>query len=206
MAVTLKADIMLISVDRTASVRLPTLALLVGCALITLLASLQPLASWLAYDQDWLETAQFWRPLTASLAQLHLKHWLLNQWGLVLMALLVPVRLGRADLLAFLFVWLAVSVSLPITGYSDYAGLSGVIYGWLIWSLLTSPHYPPWLLLTVAAAVSLKVALENLPGMNQWLNLATADFLNAEIAVRAHLWGLVSGWLACLFQWWRQRS
>lgn len=206
MVVTLKRDKMLISVDRTAPVPLPTLAWLLGCALLTLVASLQPITTWLAYDQAWLEERQLWRPLTASLAQLHLKHWLLNQWGLVIMALLLPARLGRADLVAVLCVWMAVSVSLPITAYSDYAGLSGVIYGWLIWSLLTSPHYPAWLLLSVALGVSLKVLVENVPGMSDLLNASTADFLDADIAVRAHLWGLISGWLMCLFYGWRQRA
>lgn len=206
MAVTLKRDLMLIPVDRASSLALPTLVWLVGCALLTLAASVQPLSAWLSYDQGWFERGQLWRPVTASIAQLHLKHWVLNQWGLILMALLLPARLARIDMVAFLFVWLTVSISLTVSGYSDYAGLSGVIYGWLIWSLLTSPHYPSWLLLTVALGVSLKVVVENLPGMSQLLNDSTAGFIDAEIAVRAHLWGLVSGWLISLYCGWRHKA
>lgn len=206
MAVTLKRDLMLIPVDRASSLVLPTLVCLIGCALLSLAASLQPISVWLSYDQGWFERGQLWRPVTASIAQLHLKHWVLNQWGLILMALLLPARLARTDMVAFLFVWLAVSISLPVSGYSSYVGLSGVIYGWLIWSLLTSPHYPSWLLLTVALGVSLKVVVENLPGMSQLLNATTAGFINADIAVRAHLWGLASGWVIGVYYGWLYKA
>ncbi|MHA7878490.1 MAG: rhombosortase [Saccharospirillum sp.] len=181
-----------------------TLVCLLACSSLTLLASWAPLSSWLAYDQSWLEQRHLWRPLTASLAQLHWKHWLLNQWGLVVMALLLPARPRRADALAMAFVWLVVSASLPLSGYADYAGLSGVLYGWLIWSLLNSPHYPPWLMLTAAVGLSLKVVIENLPGGSALFNASTAAFIDAEVAVRAHLFGLVSGWLAVLVARWRQ--
>ncbi|MCH8530182.1 MAG: rhomboid family intramembrane serine protease [Saccharospirillum sp.] len=206
MAVSLKRDIMLIPVDRTAAVPIPTLSWLLGIAVLTLLASLQPISAWLSYDQSWFEQGHYWRPLTASIAQLHLKHWLMNQWGLVIMALLLPARLARVDTAALLFVWLTLTASLPLMGYSDYAGLSGVIYGWLIWSLLTSPHYPSWLLLTVASGVSLKVMLENFTSMSHLLNASTADFLEADIAVRAHLVGLSSGWLIGLYYGYRHKA
>lgn len=172
---------------------------LLAVSALTLIGALEPINTWLEFRRPELQAGEFWRPLTAWLAQLNLQHWLVNQWGLVLLALVMPPKPNRADALALLWVWLAASLLLVASSYQQYAGLSGLLYGWLVWAVLRSPYYPLWLRWAVVVAVSAKVVQENLPGDSaaSWVG----QWINANIAVESHAWGLVAGWLALLVAW-----
>ena len=171
----------------------PTQRLLLVIALITFIGAWSPVNQWLEYEGEWSSAGEIWRPLTAWIAQLNPQHWLINQWGLVLMALLLPPRLERQDWLALSWVWLASSAALALSDYNQYAGLSGLLYGWLIWSLMRSPFYVAWLRWGIIGALSIKVGYENLVGQGDSF---VADLIQANVAVQSHAWGLLAGWAA----------
>lgn len=177
----------------------PLWLLLLALSLLTLIGSLAPINHWLEFRRpEWL-AGQLWRPLTAWIAQLNLTHWLVNQWGLILLALVMPPRPSRGDLLAFIWVWLFASFMLVASFYTQYAGLSGLLYGWLVWAVIRSPYYQRWLRWLVALTLTAKVVQENLPGdhgselIGQWIS--------ANIAVQSHAWGLSAGWMALASCW-----
>lgn len=176
----------------------PTLIVLLGLSLLTLAGSWAPLSDGLEFRRADLAEGELWRPVTAWIAQLNLQHWLINQWGLVLLALALPPRLARADWLALGWVWLAASGALVVSAYDHYAGLSGLLYGWLVWALLRSPYYGMALRWGVVLVLSGKVLLENLASRPGVETSFVADLIQADIAVQSHAWGLVAGWLALL--------
>lgn len=176
----------------------PTIITLLVISALTLLGSWKPLSQALAYYDGWFSAGEFWRPLTAWMAQLNVNHWLINQWGLVLMALVLPPRLGSRDIAALVWVWLACSFALATSGYDNYYGLSGLLYGWLLWSIWRSPFYSAWLRWGVVAILTAKVGYENLSVADRSESSLAADFIQASIAVESHAWGLVAGWMAIL--------
>jgi len=181
---------------RLAVITTPSVQTLLIIAVITFIGAWSPINAVLEYHSDWWIAGEVWRPVTAWIAQLNLQHWLINQWGLVLMALLLPPRLEKADWLALGWVWLASSVALALSEYGQYAGLSGLLYGWLLWSLMRSPFYAPWLRWGIAAILTVKVGHENVPGLAGEGDNYVSEWIQADVAVLSHAWGLVSGWLA----------
>ena len=169
----------------------------VRIALLALsLLTLAGIAPWslehLAYRAEAFQNGQFWRPFTAWMTQLNWRHWLLNQWGVLIMLLLLPKQLRYWQWLGYAVMWLLTSWALADSDYSSYVGLSGVLYGWLIWSAYLSPYYAPWVKVVFIAALSIKVFSENgylpLPH-SEWV----ADFIQSRVAHESHLWGLLSG-------------
>lgn len=176
----------------------PTFRALLVIALVTGIGALSPFNHALEYQAGWWSAGELWRPVTAWISQLNPQHWLINQWGLVLMAMLLPTRLERMDWLALGWVWLAASIALAFSDYRQYAGLSGLLYGWLLWSLARSPHYAAWIKWGIAAVLTIKVGYENLPGLAGQGDSYVSRWIQADVAVRSHAWGLVAGWLAVM--------
>jgi rhomboid family GlyGly-CTERM serine protease len=169
--------------------------------IVLLLLSIATLAgtlSWslatLAYEADAFQAGQWWRPFSAWITQLNLRHWILNQWGIVVMVILLPKRLSWWQWTGFVVMWLVTSMALAMSDYSNYVGLSGLLYGWLIWSAFLSPFYTRWIKLIFIGALSIKVFSEN-----GWLPLPQSEwvgsFIQARVAHESHLWGLLSGFL-----------
>ena len=179
--------------ERFLTVR-PTVRGLLWLSFGTLLCSLPLLSEALQYDAAKTAMGQLWRPFTAWLVQLNLRHWLLNQWGLVVMGLLLPPRISLADGVGLVTVWLVASLTLWASDYGLYVGLSGLLYGWLVVLAAQSPYYSLPVRLVFIAAVSVKVCAEN-----GWVSMPmpssswVGDFIEADIAYRAHLWGLLAG-------------
>lgn len=185
-------------------------------AVVCLLCSYSPISNLLYYDQHLVVGGQYWRPLTAWLVQLNEKHWLLNMWGLVVLALLLPTRLSRSSLAGFAFVWIVSSLLLAMSDYQSYVGLSGLLYGWLAWGAFLSPNYSKLIKFVFVIAVSTKVVAENLP--SSWLRDGifanelsylssdwVAKFLDADVAHLSHAWGLFAGLLYIMISWTVQR-
>ena len=177
----------------------PLWLLLLSLSLLTLIGALAPINDWLEFRRVQWQAGQLWRPLTAWMAQLNLTHWLINQWGLILLALVMPPRPTRADALAFAWVWLFASVMLVFSSYWQYAGLSGLLYGWLVWAVIRSPYYQLWLRWLVALVLTAKVVQENLPGDHG--SELVGNWIAANIAVESHAWGLLAGWIALAIAW-----
>lgn len=161
-------------------------------SIATFLGTLPWALEWFAFHADTFQAGQRWRPYTAWLTQLNFRHWMLNQWGVVVMAVLLPKRLLWWQWLGFVVMWVFTSIALAHSSYESYVGLSGLLYGWLIWSAYISPFYSHWIKLLFISALSIKVFSENgflpLP-QSDWVG----GFIKAKVAHESHLWGLLSG-------------
>ena len=117
-------------------------------ALCILMAVLQALpTSWrglLRYEEQALSAGQWWRVLTAHWLHLSWAHAAINACGLLLCCALADaswtaqrllMRMAALSVLVSLLLWV-ISPQIP-----DYVGLSGVLYGLIVWMLL-----PPVLL------------------------------------------------------------
>lgn len=177
---------------------------LASLAALTLLATTQPFYDALYFDAVQVSEGQWWRPLTAWLVQANVEHWLVNLWGLIVMAIVLPKRLTRHDGLAFMSIWLLSSLCLWLSDYQAYVGLSGVLYGLLFWSIARSPFYGSPIKLAVLAVIVAKVLIENssLPWFKEaWLS----QWIGSEIAHESHAWGLGSGLITYVAYWLLQR-
>ena len=165
---------------------------LIVLALVTLVGAQPSISQYFAFQAQWFSDSEWWRPFTAWLTQLNMNHWLLNQWGVVLMAVLLPAKLSKMEWLGYVVIWLLSSFALAFSDYTNYMGLSGVLYGWLVWSTFLTPFYANWIKLIFIGGLSAKVFSENglfeLP-QSDWV----AHFIQANVAHESHLWGLVSG-------------
>ena len=180
-----------------------SIRILLSISGLCLLGSLSSVSDWLEYHRVAVASGDLWRPLTAWIAQLNPAHWLVNQGGLVLLALLLPGQWQRQDALAFVWVWLLGSVWLAFGPYTQYAGLSGLLYGWLMWALWRSPHYSGLIRGVVALVLVTKVVAENLSGPYVGGASGVSVFIRGDIAVQSHLAGLMAGVLAVLLAWGR---
>lgn len=165
---------------------------LVALAALTLLATSQPLYETLYFDATLVSHGQIWRPFTTWLVQANVEHWLVNLWGLVVIAIVIPRRLSRVNVVGMTAIWLLSSVCLWLSDYQAYVGLSGLLYGLLFWSIAQSPFYGKPIKAAVLGAIIVKVVVENsaLPWFKEaWLS----QWIGSEIAHESHAWGLVSG-------------
>lgn len=169
-------------------------ASLLVLALICLVFTWSPIQSYTQYDADLVTLGEWWRPFTAWFTQLNFRHWLVNGWAVVLMALLLPRSLNVRIASGFLIVWFGASALLWLSDYHRYLGLSGLLYGWLLWSIYCSPHYSLVIRVMLATIIAIKV------GYDQWLSFQLTDtslsnWLGSDIAYEAHGWGL---WVAAV--------
>lgn len=174
--------------------------LLLALSLITLLGSMPWSVEQFGYDSQAISRGEVWRSLTAWLTQLNVRHWLLNQWGLIVLWILWPAHLPFKALWAYLWVWVLCSAALLLSDYGNYVGLSGLLYGWLVIGAVRSPHYPVWVQGIFLGILSGKVLLENLQpagGSSGWVGALIA----ADVAHESHLWGLLSGWVLIGLGW-----
>lgn len=166
------------------------LILFAAVAICTLFArQLEPL---LVYDRALANQGELWRLLSAHLTHTNLQHLMLNLSGL---ALLVVLHGPHYRTLAFLA---ATTVTALVTGIglhlfspdtSVYLGLSGVLHGLIIWGgcMDIRARWRTGYLLVLGTWI--KIALE------QWYGASgeTAQLIDADVAVDAHLWGAIAG-------------
>jgi rhomboid family GlyGly-CTERM serine protease len=157
-----------------------------------MLASMPIIQAWLAYDADAFAQGQWWRAFSSWVTQLNLRHWLLNQWGLLAMWLLLPASLKLKVWLGLGFVWLFASVCLMLSNYDNYVGLSGLLYGWLVVCAVQSPFYERWVKWVFVLILSVKVISENL-GLSGLEENWVGEFISATVAHESHLWGWLGG-------------
>ncbi|MFQ3231104.1 rhombosortase [Reinekea sp.] len=181
-----------------------TYLFLASFAALTLLATNQPFYEILYFNAAQVSEGQLWRAFTAWLVQANVEHWLVNLWGLIVMAIVLPKQLSREDWLAFTSIWLLSSLCLWLSSYQAYVGLSGVLYGLLFWSIARSPFYGSRIKIAVLAIIIAKVIIENssLPWFKEaWLS----QWIGSEIAHESHVWGLGSGLITYFAYWLIQR-
>ncbi len=184
---------------------------LVPAALAGLMLALQaggePVYQALRYERARVLDGQSWRLLTAHVVHLGWAHCLMNAGGLALCAALAAgTRSGRA--------WAAVIVALAFgvgallvvasPGATNYAGLSGVLYGLFIWVLAPRAWQGDrwaWIgLVVVVARLGWQLSQPRADAQPSWIG--------GEVMVEAHLYGALCALALCLGQaaWSRLRQ
>ncbi|MEG0201484.1 MAG: rhombosortase [Comamonas sp.] len=169
------------------------------CLLMTVLQAL-PL-SWrelLRYEVQAQALGQWWRMLTAHWVHLSWAHMAINACGLLLCCALADAMWTVRRLLTSMAV-LGAMVSLLLWGISpqvnDYVGLSGVLYGLIVWMLL-----PPVLLHRDGMAAMVLLVVMGWLGWQSWVgpDLREQRLIGGYIVTQAHWYGVLGGILGAL--------
>jgi len=172
----------------------------------------EPQASYLlALDRAaTLDQLELWRLLSGHWVHLGPEHYLLNAVGLGLIVLIFHrEHHWLKDIIAFTIISLATSwMLLEYTKtVASYVGLSGVLHGYFVYYLAAGAKTTPWINLIAWIGTLGKVFHEQLPSYD---SSATAELINGQVAVDAHLYGFISGTaigaLMLLFLWMKNRA
>lgn len=150
------------------------------------------------YARQFIIQGELWRLLTAHLFHTNTNHLMLNLAGLGLLWALHGeyysyFRIGAVYLITGLCIAIGIYMFTP--ELNRYVGLSGVLHGLFVWGAcedIRSGRKTGWLMLL---GVGLKVLHEQIQGPDAELGA----WINAKVAIDAHLYGAVSGALAYLF-------
>lgn len=169
-------------------------------ALLSVLAFLLPanIVDALTFNRSGFETAQLWRVFSAQLLHTNANHALVNIIGLAILWLLHgdyinPVRF------VLIFLILSVGVSLGIyyltPQLNSYVGLSGVLHGLFAWGLIHDIKLKRRSGYLLLFGLLVKLAQEQFNPDNDFMS----EFIQATVAVDAHLYGAVIGLALGLF-------
>jgi len=146
---------------------------------------------YLRYQQDLLEQGQLWRYLSAHWVHVGWMHLLLNALGLVICVSLTHPGWSTARWLLYSVI-LGIGISLLFTLYnpelSDYAGLSGVLFGLYLLSALSLYARDRLIALLIISALVIKVTMEQ----TGFYDFNSGALIGARVIVDAHLYGLLT--------------
>lgn len=184
------------------------LVLLAVCALFQWLQGQYPDA--FLYDRTAIANGEYWRLLTGHLVHTNGAHLLLNAAGVVALWFVFggSVLLGKRPAVAYLV--LVVVLSLFISAglwfwfpeTTHYYGLSGVLHGLFCFGAVSDFSQRRWSGGLLLFGCWVKVAWEWYAGPSA----ATADMIEAEVAVSSHLLGSAWGTLCGLLVWGLSRA
>lgn len=172
------------------------------CGVIVLL----PLKEWLRYDREAIHAGEYWRFFTANMVHSNAIHFALNAASVAVQSLLFR------DLLPWR-IWLAVSAWCALANILGlhfftptltwYVGMSGALYGVAIVGALSLLLNREWL---VGGVLSAYLTGRIIYEQNFTLTDELAQLIEAPVAIDAHLWGLVSGYVAMIAVtlWWKK--
>ena len=156
----------------------------------------------LRYEHAALASGEVWRALTGHVLHLGWAHMALNVAGLWLCCILAGRDMNGRQLLARLLI-LSLGVSALLYGLSpqvsDYVGLSGVLYGLLLWALLPQAVRRDRLSMLALALLVVWTAWQVHAGANPQEEV----WIGGRIIVQAHLYGLcvaAAAWLASVLK------
>ena len=161
-----------------------------------LLLSLLPetMQNALHYQRSTVANAEYWRLISGHLLHSNYWHLAMNLGGLALVMLLhgsyhtswqLWLRVATASLL------ISIAIYLWSPDIAIYVGLSGVLHALLCWGALVDIQRKE------PTGSLLLIGLIGKVGWEQWhgADAQLAALINAEVAIDAHLYGLISGML-----------
>lgn len=171
---------------------------LIVITLSAVLFYFEPLSrEWLRFERPSIEQGEYWRLLSGNLLHTNFIHLLLNCAGVLFVWLLHAEHYTiRRYFMVFGFCALGCGLGLYFFSSMDtYVGLSGALHGILVYGAVRDIkagwHNTGWLLLV---GIILKVGHENIVGASD----SVKAMIDADVAVEAHLFGLLSGLLLTL--------
>jgi rhomboid family GlyGly-CTERM serine protease len=159
----------------------------------------------LRYERDAVSHGEWWRLISANLVHGNGWHWLLNAASASFQFWLFQGLGSRRWWWAVGFICLPANVlgmHVFSPGVSWYVGMSGALYGTAVFGGLLLLANREWLVGGVLSAYLLGRILYEQAGAS---TAELAQLITIPVAVDAHLWGLVSGYLLALC-WWLMQS
>lgn len=167
--------------------------LLMTVSLLCLGLQFEPLASLTNWQRDLILDGQWWRILSGNFTHTNFAHLGMNLAGLwVISFIFKPTEKSLALLL--IAISLAIGALNFLSDMNGYVGLSGLLHGLFAYFALQeslSGRKSSWLLVVGVIA---KVTWELTMGASQ----STVELINARVAVEAHLFGMLSGFVLAL--------
>ncbi len=163
---------------------------------------------YLEFNREQVLSGQFWRLFTCNFVHLSSNHMFMNMSVYVLSVLIFGSALSLVAWHgALLICALAVGLGLLIfdSNVLVYVGLSGVIYGMILFGLLANIKQNTVIYVLVYVYISYKVMSQQSAAYNPE---EMQVFIGGNVIASAHLMGLVAGNLCALVFWaisWRKR-
>jgi rhomboid family GlyGly-CTERM serine protease len=157
----------------------------------------EQLSEILIYDRDAIAQGQLWRLFTGHLLHSNAYHFVMNVAGLLLLWI-IHGHFYTPKNTAFLFLISSLFISIALYYFSPdmqrYVGLSGILHTLFIFGVMLEVRQKDKVAYFLFIGVWLKTANEQLFGANEELAL----LIKAQVAVDAHLWGTVIGFIFTL--------
>ena len=171
----------------------PWLLSALALAMILIQASGEPLVQALRFERETILAGEYWRLLSGHVVHLGWAHLLLNLVGLALVYVLGGNRLSPVVWgLTGLLVALVIDAGLWLwkTEIQWYAGLSGILHGWFVVSVIALGREYGWrvgtpLLVLVATKLAWEMWRGPVPG--------TTELIGGRVIVEVHLFGALAG-------------
>jgi rhomboid family GlyGly-CTERM serine protease len=155
---------------------------------MTLLQVIGP--EYFRYQLDLIEQGQIWRLLSAHWVHVGWMHLLLNAIGLVICVSLTNPEWSPARWLLCCVI-MAIGISLMLSVFnpelSDYAGLSGVLFGLYLQTALSLYSRDRLIAVLVIVAIVGKVLMEQF----NFYDFNSGELIGARVIVDAHFYGLL---------------
>jgi len=151
------------------------------------------LKPYLQFDRSLIEQGEFWRILTGNLIHYNFEHLWMNLAGLALGMYLLAFRYSLIYwFIMVIFCSIAVGVGLYFfdTNMRYYVGLSGALHGILVAGAITEYFYNKTTSVLLLLFIVCKLAYEQFIGP-----LSAPLSSSTSVAVNAHLYGAISGFL-----------
>lgn len=144
------------------------------------------------YESDVVSSFEVWRLLTAHWVHLNWTHWLLNNFGFILL-----VAITRVNWNSVFWIKLIIAHSLFISSallflnpqLHWYVGFSGVLYGLYIVAAMMMFKKEKIMSLMIMAIVMIKIGSEQIFGSE----VSSQALLGAPVVVDAHAYGVACG-------------
>lgn len=170
-----------------------------ACLVLALQAGGEPVYEALRYERAAVLGRQPWRLLSAHAVHLGWAHCLMNAGGLALCAAFAAgTRSWRAWAAAIVVLALGVGILLVAASpqATNYAGLSGVLYGLFIWVLAPRAWRGDRVAWIVLVAVIVRISWQMFHPPSD----AQRALIGGEVMVEAHLYGALCALALCLWQ------
>ncbi|WP_241033802.1 rhombosortase [Vibrio maerlii] len=140
------------------------------------------------WNRELIYSGEWWRIVTGNFTHTNLAHLAMNLAGLWLITSIFKPK-PSFQLCSIGLLSIGVGIAILLSDINIYLGMSGVLHGmfacWALGEALNNRR-SSWLLVL---GIGLKVGWENTLGTPS----ATADLIQANVAVEAHLAGLILG-------------
>lgn len=183
--------------------QLPILAMFVGIFTLLMLIPEQA-QTWLRYNYAELQNQQSWRIITGHFIHTNWNHYLLNTAAFVALWALHGKFYQTRKIFSFVMInaCLITAYVYFLTDISVYSGFSGILHGLIVWGAVKDIQHQDKTGYLLLVGVFAKVIYEQLYGASA----STASMIQADVAVEAHLAGVMSALLYCFAEKVREKQ